>query len=135
MDKKVIITWRWSLVVLYCGVIFTASSMSRPLLIIPPQNYPPDWLLHGVEYAFLGFLLVRSLDLTLVNRTKCFLLWTAVLLGTLYGLSDEWHQSFVPQRTADPRDLFVDAVGSFLGAWLWIRVTNFKMKDCCKCQK
>ena len=33
-------------------------------------------------------------------------------LALLYGLSDEWHQSFVPGRHADPWDLAVDGIGA-----------------------
>jgi VanZ family protein len=36
-------------------------------------------------------------------------------LGLLYAVSDEWHQSFVPGRTASLADLAADAVGLFLG--------------------
>ena len=48
--------------------------------------------------------------------------WWAVLLAVVYGATDEWHQSFVPGRTPELRDLFADAVGSAFGAsvvWLW----------------
>ena len=46
----------------------------------------------------------------------------AVLLAVGYGVTDEWHQSFVPGRTPELRDLLADAVGSTFGAgvvWLW----------------
>ena len=41
----------------------------------------------------------------------------------LYALSDEFHQTFVPGRVADPWDLFCDALGAVVMllafAWLW----------------
>jgi VanZ family protein len=40
----------------------------------------------------------------------------AVLAGSLYGVTDEWHQSFVPGRTPAADDLVADAVGSLAGA-------------------
>ena len=38
-----------------------------------------------------------------------------ILSGVLYGLADEWHQSFVPGRTATAGDLLADVVGVALG--------------------
>ena len=40
---------------------------------------------------------------------------TAVVLSTLYGVSDEVHQAFTPERTPDVRDLLADALGAALG--------------------
>lgn len=41
--------------------------------------------------------------------------------SVLYAFSDEWHQSFVPGRTADWRDILVDAFGAALAVWLLSR--------------
>jgi VanZ family protein len=43
-------------------------------------------------------------------------------LAVLYGLSDEWHQSFVPGRTPDVVDILTDAIGAAIGLLLvwWI---------------
>ena len=45
-------------------------------------------------------------------------------LGVLYGVSDEWHQSFVPGRTAEWGDVRANAIGAACeGAW---RTFNLK---------
>jgi VanZ family protein len=49
------------------------------------------------------------------------LLLTGIVLATLYGFSDEWHQSFVPARTADAADLLADFCGSVVGSWIYVR--------------
>lgn len=36
-------------------------------------------------------------------------------LAVLYGVSDEWHQSFVPGRTPDVLDVVIDALGAACG--------------------
>lgn len=42
------------------------------------------------------------------------------LLATLYGLSDEWHQQYVPGRHADVHDLLTNANGAAVAALLWL---------------
>lgn len=39
----------------------------------------------------------------------------AFALAVLYGVSDEWHQSFVPGRTPDILDVLIDALGAACG--------------------
>jgi VanZ family protein len=43
-------------------------------------------------------------------------------LATLYGLSDEWHQFYVPQRMSDWADVLADLVGSTLGCLTYIGI-------------
>jgi VanZ family protein len=43
------------------------------------------------------------------------LVW-AWLIAVAYGATDEWHQMYVPSRTADVRDLAADAIGAFVAA-------------------
>ncbi len=111
---------RWSLVIAYAAFIFFMSSLPHPL---PEsvQKYFSDWILHGVEYGVFGFLLVRALQSSFEKQSRSFLLITALILGIFYGISDEWHQSFIPSRDSSVRDVAVDGLGVFLGAWVWIK--------------
>jgi len=46
----------------------------------------------------------------------------AFVITVLYGVSDEFHQSFVPGRTPDVADVAADAAGAALAltaAWAW----------------
>jgi VanZ family protein len=45
----------------------------------------------------------------------------ALALTMLYALGDEFHQTFVPGRHADPWDLLFDGLGTALalGMWAW----------------
>ncbi|MSQ09672.1 MAG: VanZ family protein [Dehalococcoidia bacterium] len=63
---------------------------------------------HVVEYAGLGFLLGRLLPAG--ARTAMWL--GAWALCVLWGMSDEFHQSFVPGRDVDLWDIGVDTVSS-----------------------
>jgi VanZ family protein len=44
----------------------------------------------------------------------------AAAIALLYAISDEYHQSFVPHRTATPIDVGIDAAG-IAAAAIWIR--------------
>ncbi|HXF99124.1 MAG TPA: VanZ family protein [Gaiellaceae bacterium] len=68
-------------------------------------------LAHLTEYAVLGLLLARAL----AQPTA------AAALGTLYAISDEIHQAFVPGRSGAPLDVAIDAVGVVAGVLLWQR--------------
>jgi VanZ family protein len=43
----------------------------------------------------------------------------AVALAGLYGLSDEWHQMYVPHRVAEMADVMKDLGGAVAGAALF----------------
>ncbi len=106
----------WALPVAYAAVIFWLSSRSNPLPFLPPALFTFDKLLHGVEYAGLGALLVVA------ARRSGARLRTAVaaaaFAAAVYGTSDELHQRFVPGRDADPRDVVADLAGGVVGAGL-----------------
>ena len=111
---------RWSLAIAYAALIFFLSSLSHPL---PEsvQKYLSDWILHGVEYGVFGFLLIRALQGSFEKKSLAFLFVAALLLGILYGVSDEWHQHFVPNRHASAQDVAADGLGVFLGALVWVK--------------
>jgi VanZ family protein len=105
----------WSPPIAWMAAIFVASSMSR----LPGGATIPDWISHGTVYAVLGGLLCRALASGAPGAGRE--LWSAVAIATLYGVSDECHQYFVPGRQAEVADVVKDLAGSILGAWLWTR--------------
>ena len=60
---------------------------------------------HFTEYAILGFLAARAFR---PNR-RWFLICVALVV--VYALVDEYHQSFVPSRTASISDSLIDMAG------------------------
>ena len=48
----------------------------------------------------------------------------AILLASAYSVSDEWHQSMVPQRTPELNDLLLDFFGAALAALLASRLLS-----------
>ncbi|MGD9006502.1 MAG: VanZ family protein [Desulfobacteraceae bacterium] len=105
----------WLPVAALCALIFMQSAYP------PPGQIPPwphiDKLLHLCVYGLLGALICRALStIGPLNANKWRLLVCAVVLTTLYGLSDEWHQSFVPGRDASAADLLADFAGALVGS-------------------
>jgi VanZ family protein len=104
----------WAAVGAYASLIFWLSSQSDPLPELTVRIW--DKVLHLCEYGALGaLLLVALLQSGLAPRRALAL---AALLASLYGASDELHQSFVPGRDADPRDWVADTLGGGAGAAL-----------------
>ena len=102
----------WFPVILYSGIIFTISSLSR--IEVPYAQYDLDKVVHVVEYAILGFLFRRAMSST-TKLSKKTVFWVTVIFCTLYGISDEFHQSFVPGRDATWMEALADTIGGTLG--------------------
>jgi VanZ family protein len=90
------------------AVIFYESSLADA----PLPGGMSDKLAHAIGYAVLGGLVARAVaggfPLALSPSGAAL----SVVIAVAYGASDEWHQSFVPGRTADLRDLLADATGA-----------------------
>ncbi|MFO1519040.1 MAG: VanZ family protein [bacterium] len=108
----------WLLVLGYCGVIFYFSS--RPALSITH-----DKIAHLTEYSLLGFFVAAAIKHYFQPR-PLFLILITVGLGTLYGVSDEFHQYFVPGRECSVWDALADLTGSFLGACLYVTYSRLQ---------
>ena len=94
----------WLPVVAWAAVIFAVSSIPSLGTGLGVWDLVLRKLAHVTEYAVLGFLLARVVALV-----------PALLLGVLYAVSDELHQTFVAGREGAPRDVAVDALGVAVG--------------------
>jgi VanZ family protein len=52
-----------------------------------------------------------------------------VILCTLFGASDEYHQTFVPGRTGDLYDLAVDSIGGIVAVFAYFLFIKTKSKN------
>jgi len=76
-------------------------------------DHPIRKMAHATEYAILGFLLTGScVD---YNRKRPGRIAVPVILGSLYAVSDELHQMFVPGRSCELTDMLIDSGGVILG--------------------
>ena len=103
------------LALLWMTTIFIASNQSS---VLPPSLFSGmDKLMHLAAYGILGLLLLLSLK-QWHKRLSWKTVWLITLATTLYGLSDEIHQSFVPGRYPSLGDIVADGLGGFLAVVL-----------------
>jgi VanZ family protein len=86
-------------------------------------------LMHGVirkmahltEYFILSIFLMRGLRGADRGWKLKWAVW-AIVIAAGYASFDEFHQSFVPSRTASPWDTLLDTVGASIAQiflWIW----------------
>lgn len=120
--KRVALAWLPA--VLYMALIWTLSSFST--VPVDVEALPMrDKGVHFVEYAVLGVLVAHAVlrSSQTHSRPRAFLV--ALLVCGAWGMLDEFHQSFVPGRMSDVRDLVADVFGSSLGAALRVAFGAF----------
>lgn len=101
----------WTLVILYAALIFYLSSGPMPITIDIPES---DKIGHMGEYGIFSLLLYKALRSSFKNESAWKIAILSIIVTLLYGISDEFHQIFVPTRTADPYDVAADASGAII---------------------
>ena len=89
------------------------EELDKILLIIEPIVRK---IAHFVLYT-LGGILITIMFINFkehIAKTKT----TAFLLGTVYAITDEIHQLFVPGRSGEIRDVLIDSSGVLLGVFI-----------------
>jgi VanZ family protein len=130
----------WLPVLVWMAIIFTASADSHsyehssrivfPLLhwLFPRMPLSEMQAIHEfcrkcchvTEYAIFGLLVFRALSIS--KKELPPVAWPrlcgALLIVFLYASSDEFHQRFVPTRTAKFSDVLIDTAGGAAGLFL-----------------
>ncbi|MDA2928110.1 VanZ family protein [Acidobacteria bacterium AH-259-G07] len=92
----------------YAALMFFVSHQSDPSGI----NWLPDYAAHFLEYGFFALTLVWGVTSGFGKRLTlrgAVFAWT---VAALYALSDEFHQSFVPNRDVSFSDVAADVAGA-----------------------
>jgi VanZ family protein len=113
------------------GVIFYFSNQANSNQVTEEifggLNYFVRKGAHMTEYAIL-FLLCQWFKLSLDEKTspsnapvskKLLKLLPSFAVAVFYAMSDEWHQSFVPGRSALFSDVLIDSTGAAIAALIW----------------
>ncbi len=81
-------------------------------------------LAHFTIYLIGGILIFNFLLTFSENKSKCIII--SIFLAMLYAITDEFHQLFVFERSAEIKDVFIDTFGATIG--VIINVLLFKIK-------
>jgi VanZ family protein len=116
---------RWLPSIVWMGIIYYLSSQTGDDLggwLSQIQRLIPfmegfDWG-HFVSYFLLALTFAWALERRNLSWGHKALV---VLFCVLYGITDEFHQSFIPGRTPDVMDLRNDAIGAAL-AMLFVTI-------------
>ena len=94
---------------IYSGI--TAAQFDTIHLVVRKSS-------HWTEYFIFSLLLIRALQGHFKSKVELRRAVWIVAIVSLYALSDELHQAFVPSRTASLADVTIDSVGGICGI-LW----------------
>lgn len=113
----------WLLTLAQASLIFYLSSLQSVGL---PMFWQSDKVFHAIAYFALAFFLSLALSRYKLSAKTIFII--VLIVCPLYGMSDEFHQSFVPTRSVELLDFMADTTGSFFGAMIF---TKFFFKRKC----
>ena len=74
---------------------------------------------------FIAYFILAGLLWWAIGSYRLSISFIVVLLCLLYGITDEYHQSFVEGRTPDLKDLINDTIGATL-AMMFVRLPFIK---------
>lgn len=112
--KRILNLWLptiiWGLVIFFFSAFPTEKTSE-----IFWQDFILKKLAHIVEYGIFAILIYRSYKESGIEKSKAGIY--AVLSALIYGVSDEFHQSFTPGREPAFRDVIFDTIGAFLSIY------------------
>lgn len=114
----------WLPVAAWMAAIYYGAGMSS---VPSPASSVPDTFLHMTGYAGLALLTLRATARGRWSGVTAGALAAALAIATVHGLTVEWQQMFVPERSAEWRDVGNDVLGALLGlipAWAWSKIRS-----------
>ena len=102
------------------GIIFYLSHQPHDFAELPPF-VGFDKLLHIIAYSSLAGTFLYALKPYVHDSNRTVTAVVIVLFCSIYGISDEFHQSFIPGRFSSIWDVLADGFGALLVVGWWHR--------------
>ena len=111
----------WPLVIICAGCIFYFSSL--PGTSIPQLFSFQENLFHFFIFFILGLFFSRALQNTFLGVSGRNIIIFTFIFTLFYGISDEFHQYFVPYRDVSILDVSIDGLGGLFGGlfYIWLK--------------
>lgn len=106
--------WLWPLAL--ATLIFIASGRSQ---VVGPKLIGFDKIVHFGVFGLLASLVVRT---GFAPRRA----WIAIVIVSLFGITDEWHQSFTPGRAVEFADWAADTLGAIVAVTLYVKWPRYR---------
>ena len=103
------------------GIIFFLSNQPGDSLDLP--DLPDlDKALHSIAYGVLALSALFAIPEQKYQANPYWISGLVVMFCLLYGISDEFHQTFVPGRFSSVLDLVADTIGAVVVVFVWFRI-------------
>ena len=102
------------------GIIFYVSHQPGDFVQLMPIT-GLDKIMHLVAYGILAAAFLYALHPFARSSNHTVISVMAVIFCVLYGLTDEFHQSFIPGRVVSLLDVVADGLGALLTVGVWLR--------------
>jgi VanZ family protein len=100
------------------GTIFFLSSKTNDELSLPAIE-GLDKILHGIAYGTLAITMMFAFSPEFSRRRSLTVMLLTIAGVLLYGVSDEFHQSFVPGREVSAMDVLADVCGGTIAVLIF----------------
>jgi len=101
------------------GTIFFLSHQPGDSLYMPSFIPGFDKIAHMGVYAVLATTVLYAFQPELRNGRMLIFLLATVAICFVYGIGDEFHQSFIPGRSVSAADVVADTLGAVVACIAW----------------
>jgi VanZ family protein len=117
-------TLYWLPLIVYCLAIYIQSDY--PSVEHIPSFEFSDKILHFLAYFVMGILFYRAYQTLRIKGDPRMLILLSIASASLYGVSDEIHQYYVPFRDASVLDAIANMLGAVCGVYLYHRWLDYR---------
>jgi VanZ family protein len=115
--------------ILVMGAIFFLSSVPGDNLVLP-NIVNIDKVAHMGVYGLLAGTVFFAFGGRLICLYPRLVPLLVILICILYGVTDEFHQSFVPNRTPSFSDVLADGFGAAVVSLIYAKTNLLKKRSC-----
>ena len=106
--------------VIIMGIIFYLSHQPGDFIQLP-KFASLDKVAHAIAYGILAGTFIHGIHPFTHDSNRAFFAIAIVIFCLLFGIADEYHQSFIPGRFVSGWDVAADGLGALLVVGVWYK--------------